>query len=108
MDPNRIIRKSTSVFLAVTVGVYAILALIWTIGSDLTWGLIFSAFVTIPTAILGWFILSLVLYRRAKKQGTDDLPDLKSRMKVATGLLVFLVVMIALLIGFFAMAISHM
>lgn len=108
MDPDRIIRRSTSVFLAATVGVYAILAFIWTLTADLTTGLIFSAFVTIPAAILGWSILSLVLYLRAKKRGDNDLPDLRSRMRVATGLLIFLAVMIALLIAFFSCAISHM
>lgn len=108
MYQNKVIRRSTHIFVAATVGVFVLLSLIWTIAVDLTTGLTLGAFVTIPAAIVGWFILSLVLYLRAKKRGDDDLIALKSRLTAATVLLVFLVAMIALLIGFFAMAISHM
>lgn len=108
MYQNKVTRQSTHIFVAVAVGVFVLLSLIWTIAVDLTTGLALGAFVTIPAAIVGWFILSLVLYLRAKKRGDDDLIALKSRLTAATVLLVFLVAMIALLIGFFAMAISHM
>lgn len=108
MYQNKVTRQSTHIFVAVAVGVFVLLSLIWTIAVDLTTGLVLGAFVTIPAAIVGWFILSLVLYLRAKKRGDDDLTALKSRLTAATVLLVFLVAMIALLIGFFAMAISHM
>ena len=108
MNPNRLIRKSTSIFFAVILGAFLALALYMTIASSLAWGLIFSTLVVFPGAVLGWFVLSLVLYLRAKKRQSDDLPDLKARMQTAIGLLVFLAVMIGLLIGFFAMAISHM
>ena len=108
MNPNRLIRKSTSIFIIVILGAFLALALYMTIASSLAWGLIFSTLVVFPGAVLGWFVLSLVLYLRAKKRQSDDLPDLKARMKTAIGLLVFLAVMIGLLIGFFAMAISHM
>lgn len=108
MDPYRIMRKSTSVFLAAILGAYAALALFWTVTVGLAAGLLLGACVVLPAAVLAWFILSLVLYLRAKKQGGDELLALKSRMRVATALLVFLIVLIALLVWFFAMAISHM
>ncbi len=108
MYQNKVTRQSTHIFVAAAVGVFVLLSLIWTIAVDLTTGLVLGSFVTIPAAIVGWFILSLALYLRAKKQGTYDLPDLKSRLTVATILLAFLAALIAALIGLFAMAISHM
>lgn len=108
MTYNYIFRKSTTVFFAVTVGLYAVLALYWTITISLISGLLLGACAIIPIAIVGWFILSLVLYLRAKKRGDDDLPDLKHRMKTAVILLIFLAALIAALIAFFAYAIGHM
>ncbi|MBQ9779794.1 MAG: hypothetical protein IJW00_02500 [Clostridia bacterium] len=108
MDRHYVIRFSTSIFFAVTIGVFAALTLLWAITVDLTTGLVFGAFVTIPAAVLAWFILSLVLYLRAKKRGDDDLPALKHRLKTSVILLIFLAVIIALLVAFFAYAISHM
>lgn len=108
MHQNKVTRKSTPIFFAVTVGFFIILSLIWAFTVDLTTGLFLGVMVTIPAAIVGWFVLSLVLYLRAKKRGDDDLPALKSRMTVASILLAFLVVVIAALIGFFAMGIQYM
>ncbi len=108
MNRTPLVRKSTSVFIAVTVGAYAALVLLWTVTIDLITGLFLGVCVIIPAAILAWFILSLVLYHRAKKRGDDDLPQLRHRMKTAVILLIFLAVMIAALIGFFAFAIHHM
>ena len=108
MNRPPIVRKSTTVFLAVTVGVFAALALLWTIIVDLTTGLFLAVCVIFPAGILAWFILSLVLYLRAKKQGDDDLPALRHRMKTALILLIFLAAMIVALICFFAYAIGHM
>ena len=108
MNQNKKAVRATPIFFAAVIGVFVTLTLLWTIAVDLTTGLALGAFVTIPAAIVGWFVISLVLYLRAKKKGGGDLTALKSRLTVATVLLAFLVVMIALLIGFFAMAISHM
>lgn len=108
MYQNKITRKSTPVFAASVVGLFVALGLFWTIAVDLTTGFFLSACVTIPAAILGWFILSLVLFLRAKKRGDDDLPELKHRLRTSVILLIFLAVMIALLMIFFACAISHM
>ena len=108
MNTNRVIRKSTVVFFAVVAAVFTALTLYGSIGVDLTTGIFLGGCVTIPTAILGWLVLSLVLYLRAKKQSSDDLPALKSRLQVAIALLVFLAIVIAALIGCFALAISHM
>lgn len=108
MYPNKGIRKSTSIFFAVTVGFFIALSLMWTITVDLITGLVLGVFVTVPAAILGWFVLSLVLYLRSKRRDDADLPALTSRLTVAGILLVFLVGTTVALIGFFAMAISHM
>ena len=100
--------RSTPIFISAVCTLFAVLTLVWTLMVDLTTGLFLAVFVTIPTAILGWFILSLILYLRGKRRGDEKVPALKSRLTVATVLLVFLAVMIALLFGFFALAISHM
>ena len=101
-------KKLMCVFLAAILGAYAALALFWTVTVGLAEGLLLGACVVLPAAVLAWFILSLVLYLRAKKQGGAASVELRSRMRVATALLVFLIVLIALLVWFFAMAISHM
>ena len=101
-------RTSTTVFAAVVGGVFAVITLIWTIVYSLTAGLVFASALTLPPAVLGWFILSLVLYLVGKKRGDADLPALKSRLSVASGLLVFLLIVIAALVVFFAMAIMYM
>ena len=108
MYQNKVTRRSTHIFVAATVGIFVLLSLIWTIHIDLVTGLFLGVMVTIPTAILGWFILSLVLYLLAKKQEGDDVTALKSRLNVAGILLAFLVAVIAALFGFFAMAIHYM
>ena len=108
MYQNRITRRSTPIFAAAAVGLFVILGLVWTVAVDLTTGLFLAAIVTIPASVTGWFILSLVLYHRAKKHGDADLPALTHRLHVATGLFVFLLAMVALLFAFFAMAIGHM
>lgn len=108
MKQPGIISRSTSIFASVIVGLFIAVAFIQTVVTDLTTGLFTGAVVTIPAAVIGWFVLSLVLYCRAKKRGDIDLPERKSRMKVATALLLFLVAVILALIVFFAMAVSHM
>jgi hypothetical protein len=108
MDNHRIIRKSTAVFATVFITIYVVIAFIWTLNINLVSGLVWSAAFTLPLADLTWFALSLVLYLRAKKRGDDDLPEMKARLKTSVILLAFLVVMIALLIAFFAYAIGHM
>ncbi len=108
MYQNKVTRKSTHIFLAATVAFFIVLSLMWTIAVDLTTGLVLGVFVTIPAAIFGWFVLSLVLYLRGKKRDDDDLPALKSRLTVAIILLAFLAAVVAALFGFFAMAIQYM
>ncbi len=108
MNRPPIIHPSSSVFAAVIITMYAVIAFIWTLEINLVSGLVWSAAITLPIADLTWFILSLVLYLRAKKRGEDDIPALKHRLRTAVILLIFLAVMIALLIAFFAYAISHM
>ncbi len=108
MNRTPIIRPSSKVFAAVFITVYAVIAFVWTLEINLVSGLVWSAAITLPIADLTWFILSLVLYLRAKKQGDDDLPEMKVRLRTSVILMVFLIVMIALLIAFFAYAISHM
>ena len=108
MDYNRIVRPSTKVFAIVFAALYAVSFVLWWLDQSLVAGILVSAMLVIPPAILAWFILSLVLFIRAKKRGDDDLPALKHRMKTAVILLIFLAIMIALLFAFFACAISHM
>ena len=79
-----------------------------TVGYSIWNGLLIATALLLPVAIPTWFILSLVLFLRAKKRGDDDLPALKHRLKTSVVLLIFLAVMIALLFAFFACAISHM
>ena len=101
-------RTSTTVFAAVVGLVFSVITLIWTIVYNLISGLVFATVLPLPPAVLGWFILSLVLYLVGKKRGDADLPALKSRLSVASGLLVFLLIVIAALVVFFAMAIMYM
>lgn len=108
MDANRLVRPSTKIFATVCIGLYTVIALLWTLQISLTAGLVWAAAITLPLADLAWFVLSLVLYLRSKKRGDDDYFDLKQRLKTAVILLVFLAVLIAALIAFFAYAISHM
>ena len=108
MYQNKINRKSTSVFLYAVVGLFVALSLLWTIAEDLTTGLVLGMLVTIPSAIVAWFVLSLVLYLRAKKAGSPDLPSLSSRLTVASILLAFLIAVIVVLMVLFAMAIKYM
>lgn len=108
MDANRIVRPSTKVFAAVFICLYTVIAFLWTLHINLISGLVWGAAFTLPVADLAWFVLSLILYLRAKKRGDEDLLDLKHRLRTAVILLIFLAVMIALLIAFFAYAISHM
>ena len=108
MDANRLVRPSTKIFAAVWIGLYTVIAFLWTLNISLTAGLVWAAVFTLPVADVAWFILSLVLYLRAKKRGDEDYFDLKHRLKISVFLLIFLAVMTALLIAFFAYAISHM
>ena len=108
MDANRLVRPSTKIFTAVCIGLYTVIAFLWTLQISLAAGLAWAAVFTLPVADVAWFILSLVLYLRAKKRGDEDCLDLKHRLKISVILLIFLAVMIALLIAFFAYAISHM
>ena len=101
-------RKSTAVFCAAVAGLYAILFLIFLFSVSITAALILGALITIPVAIVGWFILSLVLYNRVRRKENDEVPPLKARLTRATILLVFIVIMVAALFGLFAMAIMFM
>lgn len=108
MFQNRFIRRSTAIFLSIVLGVYAVLAIYWTIWVGIVAGLIMGALGVFFPAILGWYILTRVLYLRAKRREDDDLPELETRMHVATALLIFTVIIAAVLFGFFIMAVSHM
>ena len=108
MDQNRIIRLSTKIFAIVFAVLYTAITVVGSIGYSVWNGLLIATALILPTAIPTWFILSLVLFFRAKKRGDDDLPALKHRLKTSVILLIFLGIMIALLLAFFACAISHM
>ena len=101
-------RKSTAVFCAAVAGFFAALFLVMIFFMNVLASLIWSAVLTVPAAIIGWFILSLVLYNRVRWKENDEVPPLKSRLTVATILLVFLVIVVAALFGLFAMAIMFM
>lgn len=108
MEQNRIIRLSTKVFAIIFAVLYAAITVVGTVGYSIWNGLLIATALLLPVAIPTWFILSLVLYLRAKKRGGDNLPALKHRLKTSVILLIFLAIMIALLFAFFACAISHM
>ena len=108
MEQNRIIRLSTKIFAIVFAVLYAAITVVGTIWYSIWNGLFNATALLLPVAIPTWFVLSLILYLRAKKRGDDDLPALKHRLKTSVVLLIFLAVMIALLFAFFACAISHM
>ena len=108
MEQNRIIRLSTKIFAIVFSVLYAAITVVGTVGYSIWNGLLIATALLLPVAIPTWFVLSLILYLRAKKRGDDDLPALKHRMRTAAILLIFLAVIIALLVAFFAYAISHM
>ena len=101
-------RKSTSVFCAVVLGAVAVLFAVMIFFMNVIASLIWAVVVTLPPAILGWFALSLSLYRRARREKSDDLPALKTRLTVATVLLVFLAVIAAALFVLFSLAIMYM
>ena len=108
MDANRIVRTSTKIFAIIFAVLYAAITVVGTVGYSIWNGLFNATALLLPVAILTWFILSLVLFLRAKKRGDDDLPALKHRLKTSVVLMIFLAIMIALLFAFFACAISHM
>lgn len=108
MDQNRIVRTSTKIFATIFAVLYAVITVVGTVGYSVWNGLLIATALILPTAIPTWFILSLVLFFRAKKRGDDDLPALKHRLKTSVILMIFLGIMIALLFAFFACAISHM
>lgn len=108
MSYNRIVRTSTKIFAIVFAVLYAAITVVGTVWYNIWNGLFNATALTLPTAIPTWFVLSLVLFLRAKKRGDDDLPALKHRLKTSVALLIFLAIMIALLFAFFACAISHM
>lgn len=108
MYQNRIVRLSTKIFAGIFAVLFAIITVVGTVGYSIWNGLFIATALLLPVAIPTWFILSLVLFLRAKKRGDDDLPELKHRLRTSVILLIFLAVMIALLMIFFACAISHM
>ncbi len=108
MDQNPIVRPSTKVFAAVFICLYTVIAFLWTLNISLAAGLVWAAVFTLPVADVTWFILSLILFLRAKKRGDGDLPALKHRLRTSVILLIFLALVIAALIALFAYAISHM
>lgn len=101
-------RKSTAVFCAAVAGFFAVLFLVLLFTVSITAALILGALITIPAAIIGWFILSLVLYNRVRHMENDEADSLKARLTRATILLVFIVITAAALFGLFAMAIMFM
>ena len=100
--------KSIPIFFASLGGLFLVLTVLWSFGSNIWFSAILALFVTLFVGIPGWFVLSLVLYLRAKKRGDAYLPVLKSRFTIATTILAFWVIMLAALYGLFIMAISHM
>ena len=108
MDQNRIICPSTKMFAIVFAVLYTVITAVGTVGYSIWNGLLIATALILPSAIPTWFILSLILFLRAKKRSDDDLPALKHRLKTSVILLIFLGIMIALLFAFFACAISHM
>lgn len=100
--------KAVSIFFAILAILFVALTLVWAILVDLAMGLFVGVLVTLLLGIAGWFVLTLILYVRAKKRGSDDLPIIKTYFTVATILVVFIQAIIVLLIGFFVMAVSHM
>ena len=108
MEQNRIFRRSTKIFAIIFTVLYAAITVVGTIGYSIWYGLLIATALLLPVAIPTWFVLSLILYLRARKRGDDDLPALKHRLKTSVILLIFLAVTIALLFAFFACAISHM
>lgn len=100
--------KSIPIFFASLGGLFLVLTVLWSFGSNIWFSAILALFVTLFVGIPGWFVLSLVLYLRAKKRGDAYLPVLKSRFTIAKTILVFWVIMLAALYGLFIMAISHM
>ena len=100
--------KAVSIFFGVLGILFLTLVVVWTILVDLTTALFLGLLVMLPLGIAGWFILTWILYARAKKLGSDDLPIIKTYFTVATTLVVFILAMIVLLVGFSIMAVSHM
>ena len=108
MYQNRIVRLSTKIFAGIFAVLFAAITVVGTVWYSIWNGLFNATALLLLLAIPTWFILSLVLFLRAKKRGDDDLPELKHRLRTSVILLIFLAVMIALLMIFFACAISHM
>ena len=100
--------RSTKIFLLAALILFLVQSVLWCFAAGLPANLLMACLGTLPPAILGWFILSLVLYLRAQKQASPDLPALKSRLTVATVLLGFLIAIITALVAIFAMAIAFM
>ena len=109
--------KSTLYFLIAVLAVFGgmtlvnlLYALAMGVGIDLAEALILPCILTIPAAIIGWFVLSFVLYRKAKAKQSEEasLPALKTRLTVACILLGFLIAIIIALVAVFSMAIAFM
>lgn len=108
MKPKPFIRRSTAIFACVTAGMFVALAIYGAVTSGIAEGLLYGVLATIPAAVAGWFVLSLVMFIIAKKKGREDAPALKRRLWVAAGLVSFLLLLIAALMGVFALAIQYM
>ena len=107
--------KSTLYFLIAVLAVFGgmtlvnlLYALAMGVGIDLAEAMILPGILTIPAAIIGWFVLSLALYRRAKQSEDASLPALKTRLTVACILLALLIAIIIALVVVFSMAIAFM
>lgn len=107
--------KSTLYFLIAVLAVFGgmtlvnlLYALAMGVGINLAEALILPCILTIPAAIIGWFVLSFILYRRAKQCEDASLPALKTRLTVARILLGFLIAIIIALVAVFSMAIAFM
>ena len=61
--------KAVSIFFAILAILFVALTLVWAILVDLAMGLFVGVLVTLLLGIAGWFVLTLILYVRAKKRG---------------------------------------
>jgi hypothetical protein len=100
--------RSTKIFLQAALALFLVQSVLWIFAASLPANFLMACLGTLPPAVIGWFILSLVLYLRAQKQVSPDLPALKSRLIVASVLLGFLIAVVTALVAVFAMAIAFM
>ena len=108
MKSNRLMRKSTAVFAAVVALSFVALSIAMMFSVSIPFVFAVAALYLLPPAITAWYILSLVLDRRAFHRESAEAPALKIRLTVATILLIFMLALMGLLIGFFVLAVMFM